>query len=89
MSNENQPVHRLRISTIGAAIFQNDTSDGKPFYNVQFDRSYHDGQEWKHTRSFGRDDLLILSKLSDQVHSWIVDQQQANREEIAEEEAAA
>lgn len=77
MSNENQPIQRLRIGKIGASIFENTTQDGNAFYNVQFDRSYRDGEEWKHTKSFGRDDLLILAKLADEVHSFIVDRQKA------------
>lgn len=88
MSN-NKPVHRLRIGNIGAAIFENKTQDGKTFYNAQFDRSYRDGETWKHTQSYGRDDLLVLSKVADQVHSWIVDKQQAsNSDENSQEEAA-
>ena len=63
----NQPVHRLRIGSISAAIFENKTQDGKTFYNAQFDRSYRDGETWKHTTSYGRDDLLILAKLADQI----------------------
>jgi hypothetical protein len=81
MSN-NQPVNRLRIGVLGAAIFENQTQDGKTFYNAQFDRSYRDGETWKHTQSFGRDDLLVLAKLADQVHGWIVDRQQANNEPV-------
>jgi len=34
-----------------------------------------DGTEWKSTASFGRDDLLVLSKLADQVHTWTVEQE--------------
>ena len=85
----NQPVHRLRIGSISAAIFENKTQDGKTFYNAQFDRSYRDGETWKHTTSYGRDDLLILAKLADQVHSWIVDKQQASSSEESSQDDAA
>ena len=84
MPNENQPVHRIRLSTISAAIFRNETEDGKVFYNAQFDRGYKDGNDWKHTKSFGRDDLLNLAKVADQSHSWIHEHQQAaNATELA------
>ncbi|MEE9311879.1 MAG: hypothetical protein V3V10_05635 [Planctomycetota bacterium] len=79
MSNDNKPVHRIRLSTISAAVFKNTSGEGKVFFNVQFDRSYKDGEEWKHTKSFGRDDLLDLAKVCDLTHSWIHQQQQANR----------
>ncbi|MEZ6136995.1 MAG: hypothetical protein R3C53_19035 [Pirellulaceae bacterium] len=88
MSNENQPIERLRIGKIGAVIFANQTQEGKTFYNVQFDRSYRDGDEWKHTKSFGRDDLLVLAKLADQAHSAIVAHQQTSADDLDEVEAA-
>jgi len=74
--NKNKPVHRIRLSTISAAVFANQTEDGRTFYNVQFDRSYRDGDEWRHTKNFGRDDLLNLAKVADLSHSWIHAQQQ-------------
>lgn len=77
MSQENKgPVHRIRLSTISASIFKNESNDGKAFFNAQFDRSYRDGDDWKHTKSFSRDDLLNLAKVADLTHSWIHEQQQ-------------
>ena len=75
-SESNKPVHRIRLSNISAAIFRNSSNEGQTFFNVQFDRSYKDGEEWKHTQSFGRDDLLQLAKVADQSHSWIHQQLQ-------------
>lgn len=78
--SDSKPIHRIRLSTISAAIFKNENADGRVFFNAKFDRSYRDGEQWKHTKSFGRDDLLNLAKVADQVHSWIHEQQQANAE---------
>ncbi len=77
MSNENKPVHRIRLSTISASIFKNTSADGKTYFNAQFDRSYKSEEEWKHTKSFSRDDLLNLAKVADLTHSWIHAQQQS------------
>ena len=78
MSNENQPpVHRIRMGRMNVSIFANESELGKTFHNAQFDRAYLDGETWKNTRSFGRDDLLVLAKLADMAHTWICDQQQA------------
>ncbi len=85
MSNSNQPVHRIRLSTISAAIFRNENEEGQTFFNAQFDRSYREGEEWKHTKSFGRDDLLLLAKVADLTHSWIHDQQQQARNSAPED----
>jgi hypothetical protein len=65
------PVHEVRIGLIKAAIWANKTDDGVR-HNVTFERSYRDGEEWKTTSSFGRDDLLVLAKVADLAHTWIL-----------------
>lgn len=75
MAQGNKPTHRINLKTVSAAVFANTTGEGKTFYSVQFDRSYRDGEEWKHTKSFGRDDLLLLRKVADMAHTWIHEQE--------------
>ena len=43
-------------------------------HNVTVNRTYKDGEQWKSTTSFGRDDLLLIAKACDLAHSWIYDQ---------------
>jgi hypothetical protein len=76
------PVHEVRLGVIKAAVWKNDTDKGVR-YNTTFSRLYKDGEDWKHTSSFGRDDLLILAKVADTAHSWIhsQDQEQGGEEE--------
>lgn len=69
----NRPVHQIRIGRIRAAIWANATEHGV-WHNVSFERSYKDGEDWKSSDSFGRDDLLTLAKLADLAHTWIVSQ---------------
>lgn len=76
MTQGNPPIHRIRIGNIAAAIFENRTEEGPPFFNAQFQRGYRTTEGWRNTRSFGRDDLLALAKLADQTHSWIQEQLQ-------------
>jgi hypothetical protein len=71
------PVHELRLGSIKAAIWNNKTPNGVR-YNVTFSRLYKDGNEWCSSDSFGRDDLLVLAKLSDHAHSWIFSQQKSS-----------
>ncbi len=68
----NQPVHEVRLGAVKAAIWQNDTDSGIR-YNVTFERLYMQDNEWRSTGSFGRDDLLLLAKVSDLAHSWIIE----------------
>jgi hypothetical protein len=64
------PVHEVRIGAVKAAIWRNETSAGAR-HNVTICRLYKDGDEWKQTDSFGRDDLPLVAKVVDQAHSWI------------------
>jgi len=65
-----QPIHEVRLGSIKAAIWKNQTESGTRF-NVTLARLYKDGENWKSTDSFGRDDLLLLGKVLDQAHTWI------------------
>ena len=69
-SQEKKPVHEVRLGTIKAAIWENETQIGTR-HNVTVSRLYKEGDEWKRSESFGRDDLPLLAKVVDQAHSWI------------------
>ena len=73
-----KPAHEVRLGSVKAAIWKNDTDNGVR-YKTTFSRLYKDGEEWKNTDSFGRDDLLVLAKLADQAHSWIHEQSQEEK----------
>lgn len=73
-----KPLHEMRLGSIKAAIWKNETNNG-PRYNATFSRLYRDSDEWKSADSFGRDDLLVLAKVADQAHSWICEQSQQER----------
>ncbi|MBR9802911.1 hypothetical protein GYB59_15020 [bacterium] len=65
-----QPVHEIRLGAVKAAIWENETSVGVR-HNVTVSRLYKEGEEWRNTDSFGRDDLPLVAKVVDQAHSWI------------------
>lgn len=65
-----QPVHEIRLGTVKAAIWENETPVGIRC-NVTVSRLFKDGDEWRNTDSFGRDDLPLVAKVVDQAHSWI------------------
>ena len=72
----NQPVYEVRLGGIKAAIWQNQTEAGVR-YNVTFERLYNQDGEWRSTGSFGRDDLLLLGKVADLAHTWIIEPETA------------
>ena len=65
-----RPVQEIRMGRIRAAIWENETQNGTRF-NVTISRLYKDGDNWKDSNSFGRDDLLIVAKVLDRCHTWI------------------
>lgn len=72
----NKPVHEIRYGSIKAVIWKNDTANGA-MHNVTVARIYKDGEEWKESSGFGRDDLLVLAKALDEAHTWIHSQKAA------------
>ena len=70
MSKNNKPVHEVRLGVVKAAIWANETDTGVR-HNVTFQRLYKDGDDWKDSTSFGRDDLPLVAKVADLAHSWI------------------
>lgn len=70
--SKDKPAHEVRIGSIKAAIWKNDTCNGVR-YNTTFSRLFKEKEDdqWKSTDSFGRDDLLGLAKVADTTHTWI------------------
>jgi hypothetical protein len=72
-----QPIHSIRFGYIKANIWFNQTKSGER-HNVTVTRLYRDGDLWRESQHFGRDDLLLLAKVLDQAHTWILEQSAAS-----------
>jgi hypothetical protein len=70
-----KPVHEVRLGRIKAAIWANETDNGVR-HNVTITRLYKDGDEWKTSTSFGREELPLVAKVADLAHTWIYQQGQ-------------
>ena len=70
------PVHEIRLGLIKASIWRNQTKSGER-HNVTVVRLYKNGDTWKESSHFGRDDLLLVAKVADVAHSWIMQSPQA------------
>ena len=75
-SRPNKPVGEIRIGSIRAAIWARPYENGVA-HNVTFSRLYKQGDEWRRSESFSRDDLLVVAKVADLAHTWILEQQNA------------
>ena len=67
----NKPVYEVRLGRVKAAVWANHGESGV-WYSVVFSRIYKDGDSWKRSESFSRDDLPLVAKVADRVHTWIV-----------------
>ena len=75
----NKPVHEVRLGRIRAAIWENQTESNGTRHNVVFSRLYKDDEnQWRDSTSFGRDDLLLVAKVANQVHTWIFERARAS-----------
>jgi hypothetical protein len=71
--SDNQPVHKIRHGAVSASIWRQETEKG-PMFNVTFQRSYKDGDDWKNSASFGRNNLLVVSLIAARAYEWISSQ---------------
>lgn len=67
-----KPVHELRIGLIKARVWRKRTRTG-PHFSITIVRLYRDGDLWKESTRFGRDDLPAIRHALDRVHDWILD----------------
>ena len=73
----NKPIHEIRLGTIRAAIWANERATTEVWFNVSLSRLYNDGNGWRDSHAFGRDDLPVAAKVLEMAYAWIWDHQAA------------
>lgn len=68
---KNKPVHQIRYGLVKASVWRNETNNNGVRHNVTVVRLFKDGDDWKESSSFGRDDLLLVAKALNEAHTWI------------------
>lgn len=76
----NRPFRVIRRGSLKVVIWQNQTTNGLMF-STQLIRVYKDGDDWKETHSFNREDLLHAAKLLDAADSIIHREEENIREQ--------
>lgn len=66
-----KPIHEIKLSRIRVSIWENGGEGQRTWYSVAVSRSYRDGEVWKETTSFNRDDLPIVAKAAEMAYAWI------------------
>ena len=76
MAEKNRPQHQVRVGRIKAAVFGNGEAAPR---KVQFTALYKDDEDkWQGSQSFTREDLPLLIKVADRVHSYLYEQNDQN-----------
>jgi hypothetical protein len=65
-----KPVREIRFGLVKVSVFKNQTRNGER-HNVTAVRLYRDGDVWRESSHFGRDQLPLLAKAIDLAHTWI------------------
>ena len=84
------PVHVIRFGLIKACIWKNHTTAGDR-YTITVVRLFKNGDVWKESTRFGRDDLLLAAKACNEAHTWVFQEGQLRpgSQEPAKNNAAA
>ncbi len=67
---KSKPVYELRRGLIRARIWRRKTRSGVR-HTVAVTRLFKNGEAWKESARFGRDDLPLLRLVLDDAHTWI------------------
>ncbi len=84
-----KPVAKIRMGVVAAAIWRNLDQEGRAWYSVTLERSYRDkSDDWQHTNSFGRNELLTVAKVANIAHSRVHEFESRDKAAAAYDEAA-
>lgn len=67
---QNELVHTIRLGLIKARIYRKRTRS-RIRHTVSVTRLYRNGDLWKESSRFGRDDIPLLRFVLDRAHTWI------------------
>ena len=65
-----KPIHEIRLGLIKARIWRKRTRSGTR-HNVSVVRLYRNGDTWKESTRFGRDDVPLVRLVFDQHTGWL------------------
>jgi len=69
MQSGNKPIHEVKLGSVRAAVWRDQAND-KVRFNVSLSRSYKDGDKWKSSEYFGREDLPKVAVVVQKVYEW-------------------
>ena len=82
-----KPVKVFRLRGISASVFENRSKNAEKsvtYHKVSMQRTYKDGDEFKTTTSFGRDDLPVCVHVMQRAWAFILDAESKRSSDDAE-----
>ncbi|MDA1161883.1 MAG: hypothetical protein O3B13_02150 [Planctomycetota bacterium] len=76
-------VHEVRRGTITARIRRSRTRSG-PRHTVSVVRLFRNGDHWKESTRFGRDDIPVVRLVLDLAHTWVLESQNQQQQTSSE-----
>jgi hypothetical protein len=70
--NPSKPVKTFRLRGVSASVFENTSEQAVPYYRVQLLRTYRDGDEFKSTSVFSRDELPIVALVAKKAWEFVL-----------------
>ena len=70
MTTSQKPLHEIKVGRIRATVWPNE-NEQRSWFTVTVTRSYRDGEVWKTTTSFNRDELPLVAKAAEMAYEWI------------------
>jgi hypothetical protein len=71
-SSSHKPVKVFRLRGVSASVFENHSEQNGTFHKVQVIRTYRDGKLFKTTPTFSRDELPIVTLLTQQAWEYVL-----------------
>jgi hypothetical protein len=75
MAQKQKPAKTFKLGRTKAAIWANQSEGRDVWFNVTVVRLYKDGDQWKDTSAFRRDDLPMVRMVVDMAYAWIWEQE--------------
>lgn len=72
-TNNKKPAHTVKLGSVRAAIWENEGKNGT-WFNVTIGRVYKEGEEFKESASFTKDELILVRLASEQAEEWLAKQ---------------
>ncbi len=70
-----KPLKTFRYRNISASVFENDAKNGGTFLTVSLQRAYKDGDEFKHSSSFTRDEIPVARQMLAKAWDFVMEEE--------------